>query len=128
MYTRAGSVDLKMLAETRLAWMGVFYVTVGAAAKQAELYGSISGSMWFMLLAHFLCVHAGGSCRPVPLPLPPLRLHCAQWHVTAVATNQRCACDSCLRRRGCADSYVNACMKGEECVVRMFAAGRRVHC
>lgn len=51
---RISDIDLKLLAETRLAWMGVFYVTVGAAAKQYELYGAVSPSMWFMLTAHFL--------------------------------------------------------------------------
>ena len=55
---RFGLLDLKMLLETRVAWIMLFYVTVGAASKQYDLTGEIHPAMWFMLLGHFLYANA----------------------------------------------------------------------
>lgn len=55
---RFASLDLKMLLETRVAWIMLFYVTVGAAATQYQESQTIAPSMWFMLTAHFLYANA----------------------------------------------------------------------
>ena len=55
---RFGSLDLKMLLETRVAWIMLFYITVGAACKQYDTTGAVHPAMWFMLTAHFLYANA----------------------------------------------------------------------
>jgi delta24(24(1))-sterol reductase len=52
------SLDLKMLLETRVAWIMLFYITVGAAAEQFRVVGEITPAMWFMLTAHYLYANA----------------------------------------------------------------------
>lgn len=62
-----GGVDLKMWAEIRNSWVLLFMLTLSCAAKQYQEEGSISTSMWFMILAHFLYVNAcqkGEECIP----------------------------------------------------------------
>ncbi|CAG8748183.1 35058_t:CDS:2, partial [Racocetra persica] len=64
---RLGRVDLKMFAEIRIPWVLLFYISVSAAIKEYELFGYISSSMAFMVLAHFLYVNAcakGEECIP----------------------------------------------------------------
>jgi len=64
---RIGSLDVKLLFETRFAWILLFYITVGAAAKQYAVHSLVSGPMWFMVCAHFLYVNAcmkGEECVP----------------------------------------------------------------
>lgn len=64
---RLGSLDLKMYAEARISWILLFLLTVGAAAKQYELFGYVSLSMWFMIVAHGLYCNAimkGEECIP----------------------------------------------------------------
>lgn len=51
-------LDFKMFFEVRLPWYILFLVTLGAAARQFEQYGYISGEVGFMLLAHFLYANA----------------------------------------------------------------------
>jgi len=62
-----GNFDLKFWAETRVAWIMLWLLTASAAATQYEIYGSISGSMIFMLVAHGLYTNAcmkGEECIP----------------------------------------------------------------
>jgi len=64
---RLGRLDVKMLAEIRISWMLLFLITCSAAAKEVELRGTLSASMAFMVLAHFLYANAcqkGEECIP----------------------------------------------------------------
>ncbi|KAL1955647.1 hypothetical protein VTO42DRAFT_8380 [Malbranchea cinnamomea] len=53
-----GILDFKMFFEVRLPWYILFLTSMGAAAKQYELYGYISGEVAFLLMAHFLYANA----------------------------------------------------------------------
>jgi len=64
---RIGKLDLKMFAEVRVSWIMLFFITLSAAVKQYEVYGYVSTSMWFMVIAHFLYTNAimkGEDCIP----------------------------------------------------------------
>jgi len=64
---RFGKFDLKFWAETRVAWILLFLLTLSAAVKQYEIAGTVSFSMYFMLLAHGLYANAcmkGEECIP----------------------------------------------------------------
>lgn len=64
---RIGVLDVKLLFETRFAWIMLFYITASAAVKQFAETGSVSTPMAFMLTAHFLYVNAcmkGEECVP----------------------------------------------------------------
>lgn len=53
-----GILDFKMFFEVRLPWYILFLITLGAAARQYEMYGYVSGEVGFLLLAHFLYANA----------------------------------------------------------------------
>lgn len=53
-----GILDFKMFFEVRIPWYILFFVTSGAAARQYEQFGYISGEMAFLVMAHFLYVNA----------------------------------------------------------------------
>ncbi|KAI5296353.1 C-24(28) sterol reductase [Ascosphaera acerosa] len=53
-----GLLDLKMFLEVRMPWFILLLVTMGAAARQWELYGYISGEVGLLLLAHYLYANA----------------------------------------------------------------------
>ena len=53
-----GKVDMKMFVEIRVSWILLFFLTASAAAKQFDLYGTISWPMIFMLTAHGLYTNA----------------------------------------------------------------------
>ena len=53
-----GLLDLKMFFEVRLPWYTLFLLSLGAAARQYEQYGYVSGEVGFVLLAHFLYANA----------------------------------------------------------------------
>jgi delta24(24(1))-sterol reductase len=55
---RIGILDLKMFSEVRLPWYILLLITMGAAAKQYEVYGWVSGELGLLLLAHFLYANA----------------------------------------------------------------------
>jgi delta24(24(1))-sterol reductase len=62
-----GVVDLKFFAEIRVSWLLLFMLTAGAASKQYDEQGNISGSMVIMLVAHGLYTNAcmkGEECIP----------------------------------------------------------------
>ncbi len=64
---RLGSLDLKMWAEIRIAWILLFLLTLSAAAHQYDVYGAVSTPMIFMLVAHGLYANAcmkGEECIP----------------------------------------------------------------
>lgn len=53
-----GVLDFKMFFEVRLPWYILLLVTIGAAARQYEVYGYVSGEVGFLLMAHFLYANA----------------------------------------------------------------------
>lgn len=53
-----GIFDFKMFFEVRLPWYILFLVTLGAAARQYEIFGYVSGEIGFLLMAHFLYANA----------------------------------------------------------------------
>lgn len=53
-----GIIDFKMFFEVRLPWYILLLITMGAAARQYELYGYVSGEVGFLLMAHFLYANA----------------------------------------------------------------------
>ena len=61
-------IDLKMLAEVRLSWLLLFLLIISAAAKQYEVYQTITWPMIFILTAQLLYINApmkGEECIPV---------------------------------------------------------------
>ncbi|KAA8497071.1 Delta(24(24(1)))-sterol reductase [Porphyridium purpureum] len=55
---RFGYFDWKFWAETRVAWITLFLLTLAAAMKQVEMDGRVGTPMIFMLLAHGLYTNA----------------------------------------------------------------------
>ncbi|EEP78395.1 Delta(24(24(1)))-sterol reductase [Uncinocarpus reesii 1704] len=53
-----GILDFKMFFEVRLPWYILLLVSMGAAARQYENYGYVSGEVGFVLMAHFLYANA----------------------------------------------------------------------
>ncbi|KAL6720115.1 C-24(28) sterol reductase [Lecanora helva] len=53
-----GILDFKMFCEVRLPWYILFLTSCGAAARQYEQFGYVSGEVGFLLMAHFLYANA----------------------------------------------------------------------
>ncbi|KAI9840516.1 MAG: C-24(28) sterol reductase [Sclerophora amabilis] len=53
-----GILDFKMFFEVRLPWYILFFVSCGAAARQYEQLGWVSGEVCFLVMAHFLYANA----------------------------------------------------------------------
>ena len=53
-----GWLDFKMFFEVRLPWYILFLISCGAAARQYEQFGYVSGEVGFLVLAHFLYANA----------------------------------------------------------------------
>lgn len=53
-----GWLDFKMFFEVRLPWYILFLISCGAAARQYEQYGYVSGEVGFLIMAHFLYANA----------------------------------------------------------------------
>ena len=53
-----GILDFKMFFEVRLPWYILFLLSCGAAARQYEQYGYVSGEVGFLIMAHFLYANA----------------------------------------------------------------------
>ena len=51
-------LDMKMFLEVRIPWYILFLLTLGAALKQWEDFGYVSGEVAFLLMAHFLYANA----------------------------------------------------------------------
>jgi Delta24(24(1))-sterol reductase len=56
-----GWLDFKMFFEVRLPWFILFFLSLGAAARQYENYGYVSPEVGFVLLAHYL--YANACCK-----------------------------------------------------------------
>lgn len=55
---RIGILDLKMFYEVRIPWFILFLISCGAAARQYETYGYVSGEVLFLVMAHYLYANA----------------------------------------------------------------------
>lgn len=53
-----GILDFKMFFEVRLPWYILLFLSMGAAARQYEVYGYVSGEVAFLVMAHFLYANA----------------------------------------------------------------------
>ncbi|KAG6302005.1 hypothetical protein E4U09_004010 [Claviceps aff. purpurea] len=53
-----GILDFKMFAEVRMPWYILLILSLGAAARQWERYGYVSGEVWFLVMAHYLYANA----------------------------------------------------------------------
>ena len=53
-----GILDFKMFFEVRLPWYILLLLSSGAAARQYEQFGYVSGEVGFMLMAHYLYANA----------------------------------------------------------------------
>ncbi|GAB1314058.1 C-24(28) sterol reductase [Madurella fahalii] len=53
-----GILDFKMFFEVRIPWFILFLLSCGAAARQWERYGYVSGEVAFLVMAHFLYANA----------------------------------------------------------------------
>ncbi|CAI4215378.1 unnamed protein product [Parascedosporium putredinis] len=53
-----GVLDFKMFFEVRLPWYILFFLSCGAAARQYERYGFVSGEVMFLVMAHYLYANA----------------------------------------------------------------------
>ena len=53
-----GILDFKMFFEVRIPWYILFMISCGAAARQYEQFGWVSGEMMFLVMAHFLYANA----------------------------------------------------------------------
>lgn len=53
-----GILDFKMFFEVRLPWYILLFLSMGAAARQYEVYGYVSGEVGFLVMAHFLYANA----------------------------------------------------------------------
>jgi len=52
------NLDLKIWVEIRVPWVVLFFISISAALKQYETYGTVSTPLLFMCLAHWLYVNA----------------------------------------------------------------------
>ncbi|ORY68709.1 ergosterol biosynthesis ERG4/ERG24 family-domain-containing protein [Pseudomassariella vexata] len=53
-----GILDFKMFYEVRIPWFILFGLSVGAATRQYENYGYVSGEVMFLCMAHYLYANA----------------------------------------------------------------------
>lgn len=56
-------LDFKMFFEVRMPWFILFLLSLGAAARQYETLGYVSGEVCFVLMAHFLYANACGKAE-----------------------------------------------------------------
>lgn len=53
-----GLLDFKMFFEVRIPWYMLLLISCGAAARQYEQFGWVSGELMFLVMAHFLYANA----------------------------------------------------------------------
>jgi delta24(24(1))-sterol reductase len=63
-----GILDFKMFFEVRLPWFMLFLFTLGACARQYELYGYVSGNLGLLTLAFFLYANACAKAEECIVP------------------------------------------------------------
>jgi len=72
-----GLLDFKMFFEVRMPWYILFFLTLGAAARQYEQLGYVSGEVLFMLMAHWL--YANACCKGEELIPPTWDMYYEKW-------------------------------------------------
>lgn len=72
-----GWLDFKMFFEVRMPWFILFFTSCGAAARQYEQYGYVSGEVLFLLMAHFL--YANACCKGEELITPTWDMYYEKW-------------------------------------------------
>jgi len=70
-------LDFKMFFEVRLPWFILFFVTLGACARQYEQYGYVSGELGFLLMAHWL--YANACCKGEELITTTWDMYYEKW-------------------------------------------------
>ena len=78
-----GLLDFKMFFEVRIPWYILFLITCGAAARQYEQFGWISGEIAFLVMAHFLYANACSKGE---------ELIVTTWYVVEHKQTLRCLC------------------------------------
>lgn len=63
---RIGSVDIKMWAEIRISWILLWALSVGACAKQYEVYGYVSANLILFTYGTGLYLNACAKVRSYP--------------------------------------------------------------
>ena len=63
-----GILDFKMFFEVRLPWYILLLTSMGAAARQYEMYGYVSGEVGFLVMAHFLYANACSKGEELIIP------------------------------------------------------------
>lgn len=63
-----GILDFKMFFEVRLPWYILFLTSCGAAVRQYDRYGYVSGEVGFLIMAHFLYANATSKAEDLIVP------------------------------------------------------------
>jgi delta24(24(1))-sterol reductase len=63
-----GILDLKMFFEVRMPWYMLLLLSLGAAARQYEVYGYVSGEVMFLVMAHYLYANACAKGEELIIP------------------------------------------------------------
>ncbi|KAK2735301.1 C-24(28) sterol reductase [Myotisia sp. PD_48] len=72
-----GILDFKMFFEVRLPWFILLFISMGAAARQYEQYGYVSGEVGFLLMAHLL--YANACAKGEELIIPTWDMYYEKW-------------------------------------------------
>ncbi|KOS23407.1 Delta(24(24(1)))-sterol reductase [Escovopsis weberi] len=72
-----GILDFKMFFEIRMPWYILLILSLGAAARQYEQYGYVSGEVWFLVMAHFL--YANACAKGEELIVPTWDMYYEKW-------------------------------------------------
>ncbi|KAK2033290.1 hypothetical protein LX32DRAFT_103856 [Colletotrichum zoysiae] len=72
-----GILDFKMFFEVRIPWFILFGLSCGAAARQYEKYGYVSGEVLFLVMAHYL--YANACAKGEQLIVPTWDMYYEKW-------------------------------------------------
>ncbi|KAF6819846.1 delta(24(24))-sterol reductase [Colletotrichum musicola] len=72
-----GILDFKMFFEVRIPWFILFGLSCGAAARQYERYGYVSGEVLFLVMAHYL--YANACAKAEQLIVPTWDMYYEKW-------------------------------------------------
>lgn len=72
-----GILDFKMFYEVRIPWFILFGLSVGAATRQYENYGYVSGEVMFLVMAHYL--YANACAKGEQLIVPTWDMYYEKW-------------------------------------------------
>ncbi|EFQ32368.1 ergosterol biosynthesis ERG4/ERG24 family protein [Colletotrichum graminicola M1.001] len=72
-----GILDFKMFFEVRIPWFILFGLSCGAAARQYEQYGYVSGEVLFLVMAHYL--YANACAKGEQLIVPTWDMYYEKW-------------------------------------------------